>query len=38
MLIKAYSRDIQIKAIKQGELIDYQGNKTDKPIEYEKSR
>jgi hypothetical protein len=38
MLIKAYSRDIEIKAIKQGELIDYHGNKTDKPIEYEKSR
>jgi hypothetical protein len=38
MLIKEYSRDIQIKAIKQGELIDYQGTKTNKPIEYEKSR
>jgi hypothetical protein len=38
MLIRSYSRDIQIKAIKDGELIDYQGNKTDKEIEYEKSR
>jgi hypothetical protein len=38
MLIKSYSRDLQIRVIKDGELINYQGNKTDKPIDYEKSR
>ena len=38
MLIRSYSRDIQIKAIKDGELINYQGNKTHNAIEYEKSR
>jgi hypothetical protein len=38
MLIKAHSRDIQIKVMKDGKMIDYFGNETDKPIEYEKSR
>ena len=38
MLIKAHSRDMQIKVIKDGKMIDYFGNETDKPIEYEKSR
>ena len=38
ILIRANPRAIQIKVEKDGHLIDYMGNKTDKPIEYEKSR
>ncbi len=35
MLRLAYMRNLQIKVIKGGKMLDYFGNETDKPIEYD---